>query len=67
MVRRTRIDHALKEHIPEQRLRDPRKAGRPTLRPVAEGDDNDPSARRREDWFDRTFEQVRCFLDDMFR
>jgi len=29
--------------------------------------DTDASARLREDWFDRTFERVRGFLDEMFR
>jgi hypothetical protein len=34
---------------------------------VADNEEADAAARLREDWFDRTFQQVRGFLDEMFR
>lgn len=67
VVKRTRIDHALKDPVPGQRLLDARPAGRGAIRPVADNEEPDAAARLREDWFDRTFQQVRGFLDEMFR
>ena len=67
VVKRTRIDHAIKDHVSGQHLRDSRPASRPKLRPVGDSDEIDASVRQREDWFDRTFEHVRGFLDEMFR
>ena len=66
-MKRTRMDHALKDAVPGQRLLDSRPASRGTIRPVADNEEADAAARLREDWFDRTFQQVRGFLDEMFR
>jgi len=40
---------------------DPRRQDR-----VKGADDSHPPGRLREDWFERTFERVRGFLDEMF-
>jgi len=44
---------------------DPRKDARPGVQPIQPT--RQAPAQLREDWFERTYEHVRDFLDDLFR